>query len=53
MNIGFLLEIAAEGMPDRVAVGSRDGGLTYAGLLQAARRAAQATTTSASSTASS
>jgi fatty-acyl-CoA synthase len=40
MNIGFLLEIAAEGMPDRIAVGSRDGGVTYAGLLERAQRAA-------------
>ena len=44
MNIGFLLEIAAEGMPDRVAVGSRDGGATYAQLLQQARQAARAVT---------
>ncbi|MER5628426.1 AMP-binding protein [Streptosporangium sp. NPDC002544] len=40
MNIGLLLEMAAEGMPDRVAVGSRIGGLTYAELLDRARRAA-------------
>lgn len=39
MNIGLLLEMAAEGMPDRIAVGSRTGGLTYAGLLETARRA--------------
>ncbi len=44
MNIGFLLEIAAEGLPGRVAVGSRDGGATYAQLLQQARRAARAVT---------
>ena len=44
MNIGFLLEIAAEGMPYRVAVGSRDGGATYAQLLQQARQAARAVT---------
>jgi fatty-acyl-CoA synthase len=41
MNVGFLLEIAAEGMPDRIAVGSRKGGLTYAGLLERAQRAAR------------
>lgn len=40
MNIALLLEMAAEGMPDRVAVGSRTAGLTYAGLLENARRAA-------------
>lgn len=39
MNIGLLLEMAAEGMPDRIAVGSRTGGLTYADLLERARRA--------------
>jgi acyl-CoA synthetase (AMP-forming)/AMP-acid ligase II len=41
MNIGFLLEIAAEGMPDRIAVGSKDGGLTYTELLRQARQTAQ------------
>lgn len=40
MNIGLLLEMAAEGMPDRIAVGSRAGGLTYAELLADSRRAA-------------
>src|SRR4051794_32295523 len=33
----MLLEMAAEAAPDRVAVGSRDGGLTYAALLARAR----------------
>jgi|tagenome__1003787_1003787.scaffolds.fasta_scaffold20986013_4 fatty-acyl-CoA synthase len=47
MNVGFLLEIAAEGMPDRVAVGSREGGLTYAGLLERAHGAARAVTANA------
>ena len=46
MNVGFLLEIAAEGMPDRVAVGSREGGLTYAGLLERAHGAARVVTAS-------
>ena len=33
MNISLLLQMAADGMPDRVAIGSREGGLTYAALL--------------------
>ncbi|TMK83955.1 MAG: long-chain fatty acid--CoA ligase, partial [Actinobacteria bacterium] len=41
MNIALLLEMAAEGAPDRVVVGSRDDGLTAAELLQRSRRAAQ------------
>lgn len=41
MNVGFLLEIAAEGMPDRIAVGSRNGGVTYAELLSRAQRTAR------------
>ena len=41
MNVGFLLELAAEGMPDRVAVGSREGGVTYGQLLEQAQRAAR------------
>ena len=41
MNVGFLLELAAEGMPDRVAVGSRDGDVTYRRLLEQAHRAAR------------
>jgi acyl-CoA synthetase (AMP-forming)/AMP-acid ligase II len=40
MNIAMLLEMAADGMGDRVAVGSRTGGITYADLLDRARRAA-------------
>src|SRR5690348_10112675 len=36
----MLLEMAADAMGERVAVGSRDGGLTYAALLDRARRAA-------------
>jgi acyl-CoA synthetase (AMP-forming)/AMP-acid ligase II len=36
----MLLEMAADGMPDRVAVGSRRGGLTYPRLLEEARRVA-------------
>ena len=40
MNTGLLLEMAADGMGDRVAVGSRRGGLTCAGLLDQARRVA-------------
>ena len=40
MNTGTLLEMAANGMGERIAVGSRQGGLTYAGLLDRARRVA-------------
>ena len=40
MNIAMLLEMVAEGDPDRVCVGSSSGGLTAAALLAGARRAA-------------
>jgi fatty-acyl-CoA synthase len=40
MNTGMLLERAAEAMADRVAVGGRQDRLTYAGLLDRARRVA-------------
>jgi fatty-acyl-CoA synthase len=40
MNLPMLLEMAADGMGDRVAVGSRRDGLTYAELLDGARRVA-------------
>ena len=40
MNIARLLEMVAEGDPDRVCVGSSSGGLTSSALLAAARRAA-------------
>jgi fatty-acyl-CoA synthase len=40
MNVGMLLELAAEGMPDRVAVGSRADGVSYGQLLERARRGA-------------
>ncbi len=41
MNLMMLLEMAASGFGDRVAVGSRHGGgLTYQGLFEAAGRAA-------------
>jgi fatty-acyl-CoA synthase len=40
MNVAMLLEMAADGFGDRVAFGSRTGGLTYAELLARARRAA-------------
>jgi acyl-CoA synthetase (AMP-forming)/AMP-acid ligase II len=33
MNLGLLLEMAADGAPERVALGSRRGGTTYAELL--------------------
>ena len=41
MNLTMLLEMAADGFGDRVVVGSRDGGLTAAGLKGAALRGAQ------------
>ncbi len=40
MNIAMLLEMAAEGDPDRVVVGSHSGGLTASDLLERSRRAA-------------
>ncbi len=40
MNIAMLLEMAAEGDPERVVLGARQGGLTSAELLEKARRAA-------------
>jgi acyl-CoA synthetase (AMP-forming)/AMP-acid ligase II len=46
MNIVMLLEMASDAMGDRIAVGTRDGGLTYAELLDRARRAAAVVTAS-------
>ncbi|MBW8764597.1 MAG: AMP-binding protein, partial [Microbacterium sp.] len=43
MNIRFLLEMAAEGMPDRVAVGSRTSGVTYSRLCEQAGRVGRLT----------
>jgi len=40
VNIAMLLEMAAEGDPERIVVGSHDGGITAAELLERARRAA-------------
>ena len=40
MNLGMLLDMVGDGAADRVVLGSREGGLTGAGLLAAARRAA-------------
>ena len=40
MNIALLLEMAADGMGDRVAVGAARGGITYTALLDLARRVA-------------
>jgi acyl-CoA synthetase (AMP-forming)/AMP-acid ligase II len=37
VNVGLLLEMAADGGADRIAVGSRADGLTYAALLERAR----------------
>ena len=40
MNIAMLLEMAAEGDPERIVLGSHDGGMTAAELLERSRRAA-------------
>jgi len=40
MNTTMLLEMAADALGDRVAIGSRSGGTTYAELLATARRGA-------------
>jgi acyl-CoA synthetase (AMP-forming)/AMP-acid ligase II len=40
VNIAMLLEMAAEGDPERIVLGSHDGGTTAAELLEHARRAA-------------
>jgi len=40
VNIAMLLEMAAEGDPERIVLGSHDGGITAADLLERARRAA-------------
>lgn len=40
MNIAMLLEMAAEGDPERIVLGSHGGGITAAELLERARRAA-------------
>ncbi len=42
MNLSMILDMAADGHGDRVAVGSRVGGLTYPELRQAARAGAHA-----------
>lgn len=39
MHVGMILEMAADSLGDRVAFGSRDGGLTFAELGHRARRA--------------
>lgn len=39
MNVTLLLDMVAEGMPDRVLLGDRDGGLTAAHLKEGALRA--------------
>ena len=44
MNVAMLLEMVAEGDPERVVVGRHEGGLTAATLLEQARRAATAVT---------
>ena len=40
MNLAMLLDMAADGLGDRVAIGSRSDGLTYDGLRRAAAGAA-------------
>src|SRR5829696_2093678 len=39
MHVGMILEMAADALGDRVAVGSSDGGLSFAELARRARRA--------------
>src|SRR5258705_9056042 len=41
MNISMLLEMAADGLGDRPAVGPLNGGTSYTGLLARARKAAR------------
>jgi acyl-CoA synthetase (AMP-forming)/AMP-acid ligase II len=41
MRLSMLLDMAVDGCGDRLAVGPRDGGLTFAGLRDRARRAAR------------
>ena len=41
MNVAMLLEMVSEGAGDRVLLGSRSGGMAAAGVLAAARRAAE------------
>src|SRR4051812_7532068 len=41
MHLTMLLDMAVDGMGDRVAFGSKQGGLTYEGLQDQARRAGQ------------
>jgi acyl-CoA synthetase (AMP-forming)/AMP-acid ligase II len=41
MNVSLLLEMAADGACDRVALGSRDAGMTYTQLLDRAQRTAK------------
>jgi acyl-CoA synthetase (AMP-forming)/AMP-acid ligase II len=40
VNIAMLLEMAAEGDPERIVLGSQDGGMSAAELLERSRRAA-------------
>src|SRR2546423_3076085 len=40
MNVAMLLEMAAEGAPERIVVGSRQDGFTASNLLAWSRRAA-------------
>ncbi|MGH9113517.1 MAG: class I adenylate-forming enzyme family protein [Acidimicrobiales bacterium] len=47
MHVGMVLEMAADGLGDRVALGSVDGGLTFADLGHRSRRAATLFTMSA------
>jgi acyl-CoA synthetase (AMP-forming)/AMP-acid ligase II len=39
MHVGMILEMASDNLADRVAIGSKDGGLTFAELGQRSRRA--------------
>ena len=39
MHVGMIVEMSADSLGERVAIGSREGGVTYAELAQRARRA--------------
>lgn len=39
MHVGMILEMASDGLADRIAIGPREGGLSFAGLAERARRA--------------
>ena len=50
MNLAMILDMAADGLADRIAIGSRDGGLTYGELREVARTVGHALTEAGAST---